>query len=227
MYNSIWMDPFLILGYSFILCPTHPNQSSTVWKHLIAIFQLSFSCLKEAFMMARMWEAPRHRDSRLIILVFVCSFYSLSLRKKSRYTVLILEMKAQLSLRFWWGILQLSETRILRYTCISPTFDHHFIAIFTIDFFLIHPYPPLLYFRFFWLRLPLCPQRRAAMAPTWIVYAFLAQTSCRKAQHRRSGTEWKLCVPSHTTRSELFVIVWKICKTVLHIYTWCRCWCHY
>lgn len=73
--------------------------------------------------------------SVLLMLLFVCSFilfYPLSLRRKSRFTALILGMKAPLLLRFWWGILQLSGTRILRYLSsqiiiILPRVNCHFL----------------------------------------------------------------------------------------------------
>lgn len=87
----------------------------------------------------------------------------------------------------FWGIFQIKS------------YYQDFIAIFLywmILFFFI------LYIRLFWLLLPLCHQRRAVMAPTWTAFVSLGQTSCRKAQHRKSGTGWKLCVLNHTTRSE-------------------------
>lgn len=126
-------------------------------------------------------------------------FYSLSLRRKSGFTALILGMKAPLSLRFWWGILQLSESRILRYTSNHHHITKNFIAIFWIKYIYLFF---ILCVRLFWLRLPLCHRRRAVMAPTQTGFVSLGQTSCRKAQHRTSGTGWKLCVLNHTTRSE-------------------------
>lgn len=139
-------------------------------------------------------------------------FYSLSLRRKSRFTALILGMKAPLSLRFWWGILQLSETRILRYTS-----NHYHITKTSLPFFELNIYIFfVLCVRLFWLRLPLCHRRRAVMAPTQTVFVSLGQTSCRKAQHRTSGTGWKLCVLNHTTRSEHSHL--KLCKTFKHMY---------
>lgn len=111
-------------------------------------------------------------------------FYSLSLRRKNRFTALILGMKAPLSLRFWWGILQLSETRILRYTS-----NHHHITKTSLPFFELNiSIFFILCVRLFWLRLPLCHRRRAVMAPTQTAFVSLGQTSCRKAQHRTSGT---------------------------------------
>lgn len=124
-------------------------------------------------------------------------YFSLSSRRRSRCTALILEMKVQLSLRCWWGIPQLSEIRTMRYYCtpnqlqsISPPrywFPYSLMSIF-------------LSLRFFWLCLPSCPPRRAVTAPTWTGCVSLGQPSCRRAQRRRSGTEWKLCVASHILR---------------------------
>lgn len=85
----------------------------------------------------------------------------------------------------------------------------------------------LLGIRLFWLRLPLCHQRRVVMAPTWTAFVSLGQTSCRKAQHRRSGTGWKLCVLNLTTRSEqshlnvfvkyLNICIWNVFNSGVHL----------
>lgn len=63
------------------------------------------------------------------------SLFILSLRRKSRFTVLILGMKDQLSLRSWWGILPLSETRIMRY---SWKLNHQCMDIHLMPFQFIH-----------------------------------------------------------------------------------------
>lgn len=79
--------------------------------------------------------------------------------------------------------------------------NHHHITKTSLTFSVLNVFF-ILCVRLFWLRLPSCHQRRAVMAPTWTVFVSLGQANCRKAQHRRSGTRWKLCVLNHTTRSE-------------------------
>lgn len=100
-----------------------------------------------------------------------CSFtFILSLRRRSRYTASILEMKVQLSLRCWWGILPLSGTRTMRYyhkpnqlNCLTHLLSgfvifSQFRSLTSVSFFF--------YFRYCWSRLPSCPPQRAGMAPT-------------------------------------------------------------